>query len=144
MTLALAGCGQFKASRTPAQSALPMVPGARIVTQVRQCDRGANAYCALEFVVVDPRYHDATALLSSERDHLRQHGWTSVNGDFGQENGADSPGHELRLTYGTAQYDLQGIDLGWIKRSWKVASSLSNAVFDRAPAISLMLETGSS
>ena len=44
-------------------------------------------------------------------------GWTGANADTGQQRAADSPGHKLRLTYAPAAGDLQGIDLGWIKRS---------------------------
>jgi hypothetical protein len=141
---ALAGCGQAAARRAPALSKLPLVGGARIVSQARQCDAGANAFCALEFVLVDPHYPTSTALLSAEQESLRQRGWTSANGDFGQESAADSPSHALRLTYGTAASELQGIDLGWIQRSPTIADSLSGTMFDRSPAISLMLETGSS
>jgi hypothetical protein len=36
------------------------------------------------------------------------------------------------------------IDLGWIQRRRPIAFALSTELFDRAPAISLMLETGSS
>jgi hypothetical protein len=141
---ALAGCGQARVGQAPAVSGLPLVDGARIVSQQRQCDRGANPYCALEFVLVDTDYPTSMALLSSEHSRLRESGWTSAVGDFGQESAADSPGHKLRLTYGTAASELEGIDLGWIQRSPKIAVSLSGAMFDRTPAISLMLETGSS
>jgi hypothetical protein len=141
---ALAGCGQSAARHAPALSKLPVVGGARIVSHVRQCDPGANAFCALEFVLVDPRYPTSAALLAAEEQSLRQRGWTSADGDFGQESAADSPGHKLRLTYGTAASELEGIDLGWIQRSHAIAHALSGTMFDRSPAISLMLETGSS
>jgi hypothetical protein len=144
LTAALAGCGQGGAHDAPALSKLPLVGGARIVSQVRRCDPGANAFCALEFVLVDPHYPTSTALLASERQSLRQRGWTSADGDFGQESAADSPGHQLRLTYGTAAAELEGIDLGWIQRTDTIARSLSGTMFDRAAAISLMLEAGSS
>jgi hypothetical protein len=141
---ALAGCGQAGARHAPALSKLPLVGGARVVSQARQCDPGVNAFCALEFVLVDPDYPTSTALLAAEEQSLRQRGWTTANGDFGQESAADSPGHKLRLTYGTAASELEGIDLGWIQRSHTIANSLSGTMFDRSPAISLMLETGSS
>jgi len=143
VTTALAGCGQGGSDQAPALSKLPLV-GGRIVSQVRQCDPGANAYCALEFVLVDPHYSTSTALLASEQRSLRQRGWTSADGDFGQESAADSPGHKLRLSYGTAASELEGIDLGWIQRSRTIARSLSGTMFDRASALSLMLEAGSS
>jgi hypothetical protein len=141
---ALAGCGQAGARHAPALSKLPLVGGARVVSQARQCDPGANAFCALEFVLVDPRYPTSDELLAAEEQSLRQLGWTSANGDFGEESAADSPGHKLRLTYGTATSELEGIDLGWIQRSHAIANALSGTMFDRSPAISLMLESGSS
>jgi hypothetical protein len=144
VTALLAGCGQAGPGDAPDLLRLPLVGGARIVSQARQCDRGANAFCALEFVLVDSHFRNSTALLSGEQQSLRQRGWTSANGDFGQESAADSPGNKLRLTYGTAAAELEGVDLGWIQRSSTIADSLSGAIFDRAPAISLMLETGSS
>ena len=141
---ALAGCGQAGARHAPALSKLPLAGGARIVSQARQCDPGANAFCALEFVLVGPRYPTSSELLAAEQQSLQQRGWTSADGDFGQESAADSPGHKLRLTYGTAASELEGIDLGWIQRSHTIAHALSGTMFDRSPAISLMLETGSS
>ena len=144
MSAALAGCGQGGADQAPALSKLPLVGGARIVSRARQCDPGANAFCALELVLVDPRAPTSTALLASELRSLRQRGWTPTAGDFGQEKAADSPGHKLRLTYGTAAAELEGIDLGWIQRSDTIARSLSGTMFDRASALSLMLEAGSS
>jgi hypothetical protein len=144
MTAMLAGCGQGGANQAPALSKLPLVGGAQIVSRARECDPGANAFCALEFVLVDPHSPTSTALLASEQRSLRLRGWTSANGDFGQESAANSPGHKLRLTYGTAASELEGIDLGWIQRSDTIARSLSDAMFDRASALSVMLETGSS
>jgi len=143
-TLALAGCGQAGTPRPPTAADLPLAGGARIITRARQCDKGVSAYCAVEFVVVDDHYRNSTELVAAEDSYLRAHGWTAGNGDFGTESAADSPGHRLRLTYAGAQYDLEGVDLGWTQRSRKITAALSSAVFDRAPAISLMLETGSS
>jgi hypothetical protein len=142
-TMTLAGCGQAGGPYSPTAAELPLVDGARIVAQARQCDPGASAYCAVEFVVVDNRYRNATDLLADEQRYLAERGWAAGNGDFGNENGADSPGHKLRLTYGTAQYDLEGVDQGWIQRSPKIALALSQQIFDRAAAMSLMLEMGS-
>ena len=48
------------------------------------------------------------------------------------------------MTYATAYGDLKGIDLGWIKRSRTITLALSRALFDRASAMSVMLEVGSS
>jgi hypothetical protein len=142
--LAVAACGQSSASRHPTLAGLPLTSGTRVVASVNSCDRGANPYCALQLVVVGSRYPSSTALLNSEAKHLRSLGWTKTGGDTGAEMADDSPGHKLRLTYATASDDLRGLDLGWIQRSRPIARALSGVIFDRAPALSLMLETGSS
>jgi hypothetical protein len=144
LIVALAGCGQSSASRTPDLTMLPLVGGARIVAQVRQCDRGANAFCSYELVVVDPRYKSSTDLLEGEHRHLRDHGWAGAAPDTGEQRAAESPGNKLRVTYATAFGDLKGIDVGWIKRPWPITAALSRAMYNRASAISVMLETGSS
>jgi hypothetical protein len=142
--LATAACGQSATRRAPELSGVPLTGGTRVVAHVRSCDRGANPYCAVQLVVVGGRYASSIALLTDEKRRLRQLGWTSGAGDSGVERSADSPGHALRLTYATASNDLLGIDLGWIQRRRSIALALSAEMFDRAPAISLMLETGSS
>jgi hypothetical protein len=141
--LALGGCGRSaSSSRSVSLAQLPLVDGASIVSQARQCDRGANAYCAIEAVIVDRRSHSSGALVASEYRRLRAHGWTGAAGDNGDERAANSPGHQLRVTYSTAAGDLIGIDLGWIKRPRAIALSLASTMFERTPAMSIMLETG--
>lgn len=108
-----------------------------------QCDRGAHAYCALEAVVVDPRAASSGALVASERQALRKRGWAGSGGDNGDERAAESPGQKLRVTYATAQGDLIGWALGWIKRPRAFALTLSHLLFQRTPAMSVMLERGS-
>jgi hypothetical protein len=142
LVIALGGCGQNASSSSLSLGQLPLVDGASIVTQVRQCDRGANAYCAIEAVIVDRRFRSAGALVASEHRHLRKLGWIGSAGDNGDERAAESPGHKLRLTYATAAGDLIGIDQGWIKRPRAIELTLSRAMFDRTPAISIMLEAG--
>jgi hypothetical protein len=142
--LPLAGCGQSSASMAPVLSGVPLAARARVVAHIRRCDRGANPYCAVQLVLVGARYRSSAALLSSERRRLESLGWGPGNGDTGDERAADSPGHKLRLTYATAALDLKDIDLGWINRSRLIAMTLSREMFDRAPALSLMLETGPS
>jgi hypothetical protein len=144
MALAVAGCGQSAQSRSPDLASVPLAGGARVVAHIRRCDRGADPYCAVQAVVVGGRYRSSTALLSRERRHLHSLGWTQAIGDSGLELAADSPGHKLRLIYATAAADLQGVDLGWIQRSRLITLALSRLMFDRASAISVMLETGSS
>ena len=80
----------------------------------------------------------------AERRHLTALGWTATNADTGDEHAADSPGHSLRLTYATAALDLKDVDLGWVQRARAIAQTLSQAMFARRSALSLMLETGSS
>jgi hypothetical protein len=142
--LVLAGCGQAASSRSPTLDAVPLANGTRVIAHVRRCDRGANPYCAVQLVVVGDHYGSSMALMSGESRHLKSLGWGQSSGDTGVEQAAESPGHRLRLTYATAALDLQGVDLGWIRRSPLIANTLSRVMFDRLPAVSLMLETGSS
>jgi hypothetical protein len=144
VALGATGCGQTAGSRGPALAGVPLTGGTRVVFHVRRCDRGANAYCAIQLVVVGNHYRSSTALLDSERRHLKAIGWGMANADTGDEHAADSPGHELRLTYATAALDLKDIDLGWVQRSPMLGRSLSRVMFDRSSALSLMLEKGSS
>lgn len=128
----------------PDLTRLPLVSGARIVQQVRQCDRGANSFCSLELVVVNPRYHTSLDFLNQEHKRLASLGWTSANAQIGEERAADSPGHKLRVTFATDYGDLKGIDLGWVHRSRKTALALSHALFAHSATLSVMLEVGPS
>jgi hypothetical protein len=143
-SLALAGCGSGGGPRAPTVAALPLVPGAQIAAQVRQCDSGSSAYCAIQLVVLDHRYRSSDTLASDESKHLHKLGWSIANGDTGIEAAANSPHHNLRVTYATASDDLRGIDLGWITRARPITLALSNAMFDRDAAMSMMLEIGAS
>jgi hypothetical protein len=139
----LAGCGAGNATpRSPSLSALPMVPGASIAAQVKECDRGADTFCALELVIVNRRYRTSRDLVIDEHRLLKKMGWSSASADTGEQRAADSPGHKFRVTYATAYGDLKGIDLGWIKRPRPIALALSRALFERAAAMSVMLEIG--
>jgi hypothetical protein len=123
---------------------IPLPAGTRVVSHVRSCDRGINPYCALQVVIVGDHYPTSTALRAAYGQQLAKQGWTVAKGPDGNETAADSPGHELRLTYATAYEDLLGVDSKWIQRTAAVSHSLSTAMFDRAPALSLMLVRGSS
>lgn len=138
----LAGCGGV--THAPKLNQLPLLSGARIVAQARDCDRGAHPFCGLELVVVDPRYPSSDALLEGEHHKLRDLGWLGVDADTADEKAAESPNKSLRVTYAAAYGDLKDIDLGWIKRSRTVAIALSRTMFDRSPAISLLLDAGPS
>lgn len=115
-----------------------------IATQVRECDRGKNGFCALALVVVGPRYVSSDELLAGEHLELRKHRWSGGQGDIGGEHAADSPGHKLRVTYANPYTDLMGIDLGWIHRPRAIAVTLAHAMFAQSPAMSIMLEVGTS
>ena len=141
--LALGGCGSSGPSAgSVSLASLPLVDGATVLTETRRCDRGPNSYCAIEAVIIDRYASSSGALVTSEYDHLRSLGWTGAAGDNGDERAANSPGHKLRVTYSTAQGDLTGIDLGWIKRPWGITWSLSRTMFERVPAMSIMFESG--
>jgi uncharacterized protein (DUF736 family) len=142
--LVVGGCGQASANRTPDLAGVPLTAGAQVLASVRRCDAGANAYCSVQLVIADPQFRNSVDLLRSERDHLKALGWTTANADNGDEHAADSPRHGLHLLYATAALDLKGLDLGWIQRAPLITRTLSRTMFDRASALSLMLETGSS
>jgi hypothetical protein len=139
---ALAGCGSNTSSRSLSVRQIPLVPGAKIVTQARVCDGGSNPYCALEVVAVDRNVSSSGALTASEDRLLHRLGWKSSAGDDGDEAAANSPGQKLRITFASAFADLLGIDEHWITRSTKVEMALDRTMFERTPAMSLMLELG--
>ncbi len=141
LVAALAACGGSK-DHVPNTAQVPLVPGAKIVARIQQCDPGAAAYCGIQLVVIDTRYQSSDDLLLSERARLHAKGWTGANGDVGPESAADSPGHKLHLTYASALGELLSWDSGWIKRAHPIIDALSNTVFDHQPALSLMLEDG--
>ncbi|HWE34909.1 MAG TPA: hypothetical protein VG410_15560 [Solirubrobacteraceae bacterium] len=138
---ALAGCGG--GDRMPTVGRLPLAPGSRVVSQVRECNSGSNAYCAVELVVVNKRSTNSLALIAQERQALSQRGWTSTHATNGDEHAALSPGDKLRVTYATAYGDLKDIELGWISRAKPISLALSHALFARAAAMSVILEIGS-
>jgi hypothetical protein len=140
----VAGCGTGGGSKPPTLDKLPLLPGSKVVAQAHQCDKGANAYCALEVVIVDQRFKNSKQLVDAEHDWVHSAGWNGVTADTGNERAAESPGHKYRVTYATASGDLTGIDLGWIKRSRKIAVALSRSLFAHAPAMSVLLEFGES
>ncbi|HTX31037.1 MAG TPA: hypothetical protein VMD09_06610 [Solirubrobacteraceae bacterium] len=140
--LALAGCGGGGGSGSLSLSQLPLIPGATIVTQTRQCDSGSHAFCAIQAVIVDPHAHSSGGFVEREHEHLHALGWTTSAGDDGDEVAADSPGHKVRVTYATGLDDMIGLDEKWIKRPWPIWASLSQTLFSRTPAMSILLEAG--
>ena len=148
--IALAGCAQGSANGTPRLSGVPLAPGTRVLAHVRRCDAGDHPYCAIQLVLSGRSgqraggYRSSAALLAGEALHLRHAGWGAAQGDTIHESAAESPGQKLRVTYATASEDLLSIDEGTIKRAGSIARSLSGQMFARAPALSLMLQAGSS
>jgi hypothetical protein len=139
----LAACGRGS-HRTPSLAGLPLVGGAHVVTRVRACDPGANAYCAEDLVVASTAFASSQQFLQSERDELHKLGWTGAYAPNGDEHAADSPGGKLHLVYATAQGDLTGIDFRWIQRPVAVAHALSRALFKPyVPTLSMQVESGS-
>jgi hypothetical protein len=141
MAAVLAGCGGN--ARSPQLSSLPLAPGARVMTNERQCNGGSNAYCSIELVVLGPRYRSSRALVLAERDRLRAEGWIGASPTTGDQLANESPKNKLRVTYATSFQDLKGADVGWIKRSWPTISALDQTLFSRAVAMSVLLEIGS-
>ena len=142
--VAVAGCGGISNRRDLGLKDVPLPRGARIMTHVRVCDRGANAYCSEQLVVTGPRYASSAALLNSLNHRLKVLGWSDARGETGKQLAAQPAGNELRLYFDTAYNDLLALDMGWIHRSPPIGRALSAAIFDRASAVSLMLVRGSS
>jgi hypothetical protein len=128
--------------RTPALKQLPLVPGAQVVVTRHVCDKGANAYCALELVLTDNRFSSSRDMQRAERLLLKQHRWRQVNAPVGQELAADSPRGRLRVTYAAANLELQAADLGWIRRPRSIVLTLSRALFNHTTAMAVVLQTG--
>jgi hypothetical protein len=144
LVLILAGCGASQTKRVPKAADIPLVPGAEIAVQARACDQGSHPYCAIDLVVVDHHYVSSDVLALDERHLLSKSGWSLASGETGLQVAANSPGHRYRLTYATAEGDLREIDLGTINRPWPITYALSSTMFDRAAAMSMMLELGAS
>jgi hypothetical protein len=141
-TLALAGCASGQ--QVPSLAGLPLAPGSHVVVHAKMCNPGANAYCADELVVSNNQFRTSSDFLDTERAILHKLRWSGQYAPNGNEHSDDSPGHELRVIFATAQGDLIGIDFGWIKRSRKVALALSHAILTRQPTLSMLLMAGAS
>lgn len=143
--LAITGCGQSSTHRRALRlGGVPLVDGVQVIAQARSCDRGANPYCSLQLVVVGSSFRSGTDLLTAEEGRLRALGWTSTQGDTPKERSADSPGHRLRLSLALAEDDLLSWDQTQARRRRPIARALAQTMFERTPALSLMLQTGSS
>lgn len=138
--LAVSACGA--GDRTPSLKQLPLVPGARVLLTRHVCDKGANAYCALELVLTDSRFSSSQDMQRAERLLLKRHGWAQVNAPVGQELAADSPRGRLRVTYAAANLELQAADLGWVRRPRSIVLTLSRALFSHTTAMAVVLQVG--
>jgi hypothetical protein len=143
LVVVLAGCGG-DAPRHPSLSSVPLVPGGQVVVRANACDAGANAYCALDLVVVNPHFKSAESFVTGERRWLKHNRWLPVSAQTGDEQSADQPGGRIRVTFSTAALDLKDIDLGWIKRPRAIALALSHAIYDGSPAMSVNVVAGPS
>jgi hypothetical protein len=144
VAIVVAATGRGGTPRAVGLKNIPMVPGTRVLNTVRSCDRGVHPYCSLQVVIAGDRYQSSQALRTTYGANLRNLGWTTTKGPDGNETAADSPGHELRLTFATAYEDLLGVDSNWIQRTAAISHALSAAMFARTPTLSLMLLRGSS
>jgi hypothetical protein len=136
----LGGCA--RSDRSPSLSQLPLVSGTRVVAMQRVCDRGENAYCALELVVTARGYAGSRELRRAEHRLLERRRWTTVNAPIGQEVAADSRSDRLRVTFAAAAGELEAIDLGWIKRARKITLTLSREILGHAAALAVLLQLG--
>jgi hypothetical protein len=143
LVVVLAGCGG-DAPRHPSLSSVPLVPGGQVVVRANACDAGANAYCALDLVLVNPRFKSSEELVTNERRWLKHNRWLLVSAQTGDEQSADSPGGRIRVTFSTPLLDLRDIELGWIKRPRPIALALSRAIYDGSAAMSVNVVAGPS
>jgi len=138
----IVGCSPDTGPRSPSLSLVPLAPRARVLLQVRACNGGANAFCALQLVVVGSGYPTAHALLDAETHLLRTHHWLKVNADTALERAAYSPGGKVRVTYATAHGELESIELGWTQRRRPITVALAHTLFENRPALALLVENG--
>jgi hypothetical protein len=142
VVLAVGGCGSGGADRSPSLARVPLVRGAHVMVHVRVCNKGANAFCALELVVVGGGYRTPSEMLTAETGLLKRLHWKHANADTGLERAAYAPGDKLRLTYATAKGDLESVELGWVQRNRVVTVALAHEMFENTPALSMLVEEG--
>jgi len=138
----LSGCGQGNTPVSASLADIPLAPGVKVVWHQRRCDPGVRSYCSVEFVLAGPRYPSSAALREAQRAVLKRAGWGSAHGETDAERAAQSPQHNLRMTYATAFNDLLSIDQGTIERAPGVSRALSRQLFSQTPALSGILQTG--
>jgi hypothetical protein len=141
----VSGCGAGSGPRGPAVASVPLVPGTRIVVNVRRCNEGSHPFCARELVLAAnaSHYEDSGVLKVAELRVLRHAGWRRSEGDTYDESAAESPHDRLRVTYATAEQDLLSIDERRIARTPAITRQLAEVMFAREPALSLLVQAGS-
>ncbi len=142
VVLVVGGCAPGGADRTPSLASVPLVRGAHVRVRVRVCNKGANAFCALELVVAGTGYRTSMQLLRAETALLKRLHWRHANADTGLERAAYAPGGKLRLTYATPKGDLESVDLGWVQRNRTIRVALAHVMFENEPAMSMLVEDG--
>ena len=142
IVLAVGGCTPGGADRSPSLASVPLARGAHVIVHVRVCNKGANAFCALELVVVGDGYRNSVQLLMAETRLLKRLHWKHANADTGLERAAYTPGDKLRMTYATPKGDLESVELGWVQRSRAITIALSHVMFENTPALSMLVEEG--
>lgn len=123
---------------------LPLVDGARVIYQEKSCDPGKHTFCGVQMVVADHQFTSSGALATGEASRLQRLGWTLQQGEINQERTALSPSGKLRIIYASAPQELLAVDFGWAMRTPALISSLDRTMFDRTPAMLLVLEAGPS
>jgi hypothetical protein len=136
-------CGSTR-PHVPDLAVLPLPPATRIYTQIRSCNPGRSAYCALDLVLVGAadRYATPVQVFDAEEAVLHRRRWEPVYADYGLQYAELSPGKRWRVIFAPDDHTLRLIDLGDIQRPRALALALSRALFARLPAISLVLEFG--
>jgi hypothetical protein len=134
-------CGR---ERTVVSPHLPLVTGAHVVYQEKSCDTGRHVFCGVQEVVADRKFSSAGALVAGEARRLEREGWTLQQGEINQERSALSPSGRLRIVYASAPQELLAVDFGWATRTPTMISRLDRTLFNRTPAMLLVLQAGPS
>ena len=131
----------------------------RIITNVARCDPGARHFCGRELVVLATgatagaggtaalgstaaEERAAAPLMAAEHAALSHAGWSASGGEVAGEASGSSPGGRRWVSYGPAAIDLHAIGVGNLSRAPAIVAALRREVATRAPALSMLVETG--
>ncbi len=123
---------------------LPLIPGASVIDPgARSATPGANAFCAIEAVIVDRRASSSGALMESEHRQLHSLGWTTQRGRRWRRGGrrlarAQAPRH---LRHRARRPDRAGREVDQAALADR-AGARPERCSTRTPAMSIMLEVG--